>query len=753
MGSTCSAAASPARTPEASASAVVAESSSPDVASRKVPLIEDKYFNLALEAAPCGMLMIDTGGIIRLVNHRAAIMFGYSREELLGQVMEMLLPVSMRGRHPCLRARFFRDPAVRTFAHAPILNGCRRDGSEFPVEMALNPVYDGDEVLALAAISDITAKIALERRFGLALDAAAAALLFVGHDITIENANAFAAKMFDYSKFDMRGMHLGTVLDLDAQGLEALITGAGNGAPAVELAAFRKDRSVLSVEVVVTRLDPETVIIAVTDCTERRAQEALRRERDAAALMALNSADLLATMSHEIRTPLTGLIGALELIGDTNAGTATLVPTERTDGCAFACGSPRAPDDGTLLGIARHCAVTLLGTINDILAYAKLESGVEKAATVLCDPRDIVRDVRGVLETQLTAMGIEWEESIDPGVPRLVLLDEAKFRRVLLNLASNAVKFTRKGSVSVSLSVRSCSSASTSSFTSPSTSIKINNNTGTITSAAPTAVSPPTALRDPPLPPPSTSPRAPIHLRTATGDAPGSPALLLTLTVADTGVGIPAAVLPKLFRPFVQGDRTTTREFGGTGLGLAICKRLVEAMGGDIAVESCVGVGSTFTVRVRAGIGVCERPPVAGEAAQSRELATLKSQPPPLPAGVKVLLADDDGIARRVVTALLNRLGCVVVPAANGREAVAAVSRDTTIQCMLLDCEMPVMDGFQATAELRRQSCTLPIAAMTANALVGDRERCLGCGMNDYISKPVTLDTLRHVLQRLIVPG
>ncbi|MCK6446518.1 MAG: ATP-binding protein [Planctomycetes bacterium] len=211
--------------------------------------------------------------------------------------------------------------------------------------------------------------------------------------------------------------------------------------------------------------------------------------------------------------------------------------------------------------------------------------------------------------------------------------------------------------------------------------------------------------------------------------------------VDDTGIGIPPEVAKKLFEPFVQADSSTTRRFGGSGLGLAICRHLVRLMGGEIDLTSTVGRGACF--RFLAHL------PVADDV---RSLAQTGVQPLVAAAlGLRVLVVDDNPVNRVIAVRMLERLGCVAVAVDDGHSAIAAAAGGGW-DAILMDCSMPVIDGFEATAAIRAldgPAAHVRIAAMTAHAFAGDRERCLQSGMDGYISKPMQLADLRRVLSEL----
>jgi CheY-like chemotaxis protein len=223
----------------------------------------------------------------------------------------------------------------------------------------------------------------------------------------------------------------------------------------------------------------------------------------------------------------------------------------------------------------------------------------------------------------------------------------------------------------------------------------------------------------------------------------GSERALLRFAVVDTGIGVAEDARQRLFEPFSQADSSTTRRYGGTGLGLAICKRLVEAMGGTIGAESEPGQGSTFwfTIPLREAAATPAPPPVASGPEPTAPIRPLR-----------VLVAEDNRVNQMVIVRLLEKVGHRVDVAANGHETLSALAL-ASYDLVLMDCQMPEMDGFEATRAIReaeRATGThIPIVALTANALEGDRERCLAVGMDDYLAKPITPRALTAALARV----
>ena len=315
----------------------------------------------------------------------------------------------------------------------------------------------------------------------------------------------------------------------------------------------------------------------------------------------------------------------------------------------------------------------MLALINDVLSLSKIEAGKMTLESIDVVPAGLCADVVAVLADEAAAKGLSLQANCD-NLPPGLRGDPTRIRQALLNYASNAVKFTAHGHVSVGC-------------------------------------------------------------RLLTDDADG---LLLRFEVADTGPGIPAEVLDTLFSPFVQADSSTTRNHGGSGLGLVITRRIAQLMGGDAGAESTPGVGSRFWFTARLARSLTNDAAGAPDQGDSPE-ALLRHHF----AGRMVLVVDDNPINRDVVVELLEDLLLSVDVAGDG-EASLEVLAQTPYDLVLMDVQMPVMDGLEATRRLRRQPMLagLPVIAMTANAFEEDRKACLEAGMNDYLAKPVQPEAL-----------
>jgi signal transduction histidine kinase/CheY-like chemotaxis protein len=335
-------------------------------------------------------------------------------------------------------------------------------------------------------------------------------------------------------------------------------------------------------------------------------------------------------------------------------------------------------------------AENLLVIINDILDFSKVEAGRLQVEEVAYDLNLALHEVLDLLTAPAQKKGLELTLDIAADVPRRLIGDCGRVRQVLLNLVNNALKFTQQGSVRV-------------------------------------------------------------DVRMDANGAPMSDQHYMLIAVTDTGIGVPADRQHLLFQRFSQADSSMTRRYGGTGLGLAICKGLVELMGGEVGVRSREGEGSTFWFRlpVRAAPAIeIESPPASAGEGQGGSTSSA-------PVARRALLAEDNAVNAKLAVRLLERLGCRVDVASDGREAVRMV-QSIPFDIVFMDCQMPEMDGFEATKAIREWERTsridgppatrLKIVALTANAMQGDRERCLEAGMDDYITKPINRSDLARVL-------
>jgi signal transduction histidine kinase/HPt (histidine-containing phosphotransfer) domain-containing protein len=332
--------------------------------------------------------------------------------------------------------------------------------------------------------------------------------------------------------------------------------------------------------------------------------------------------------------------------------------------------------------VIRRQAEHLLTILNDILDLSKIEAGKLTIERMQVDPRQIVGDVVSLMRVQSAEKGLSLEATYASPIPETIHTDPTRLRQLLINLVGNAIKFTQSGSVKMILKL----------------------------------IQGPTVQQH-----------------------------RLEMAIVDTGIGLTPQQIQLLFRPFTQADNSTTRRFGGTGLGLTICRHLAQMLGGDITVQSQVGEGSQFIVTVDpgdlSGVRMLEED---HEVIKPRELT---DKPKPLPAlRGRVLLAEDGVHNQRAITYYLQKAGAEVAIAENGKVAcnmaIGALAEGNPFDVILMDMQMPEMDGYEATASLRQREYKGPIIALTAHAMSHDRERCIKAGCTDYVSKPIDRHTL-----------
>ncbi len=354
------------------------------------------------------------------------------------------------------------------------------------------------------------------------------------------------------------------------------------------------------------------------------------------------------------------------------------------------------PEQREMAATILHSSESLMSILNDILDFSKIEAGGMKIEHIAFDLRATVEDAIRLFTPRAQQKGLRLESRVAAGVPRTILGDPMRIRQVLINLVANAIKFTEKGAVVLEVA------------------------------------------------------RA--------GNPEQAPALLFR--VVDTGIGIPQEVQKTLFRAFTQADSGTTRKFGGTGLGLAISLRLVTLMGGSIGLESETGKGSMFWFIVPAPsveqapaelpVLTIKRPAVAEKSLAVGEGPAQVAAP-----ASRILIVEDNPVNQMVAVRALRTLGYEADVVSGGEAALDAV-RAQRFDLILMDCQMPGMDGYETAAEIRRQENgrdRTPIIAMTANSVEGDRERCVSAGMDDYLSKPFRIATMERTLHRWLRPA
>jgi signal transduction histidine kinase/ActR/RegA family two-component response regulator len=425
----------------------------------------------------------------------------------------------------------------------------------------------------------------------------------------------------------------------------------------------------------------------------------LTRARDAAELLARAKTQFLANISHEIRTPLTAVLGMTDLLAVTNLDS----------------------EQRTFVESIRNSSDSLLRIVDDLLDFSRVESGIFEVESIPFKLASFAEQTWLRFQAKAEAKQLEFSIDVGDDLPDTIHGDPVRLAQISDNLISNAVKFTAQGHVRVNFRL---------------------------------------------------NPRDPSQL---------------LLTVADTGIGIPPEKQELIFQPFVQEDASTTRRYGGTGLGLAIVKKLTKFMRGDVWLESRLGRGTTFFVAIPVHLDISNSAPQPLDESAKRAAATemaavetrqimeaetrldknarsttgasTSSQPtlrkPNDVHNLQVLLAEDNAVIRMLITQMLNKAGHEVIIAENGQQAVDNMSEN--IDLVLMDCQMPVVDGFEATRLIRQheQNCgkpRVPILALTAHAMAGFREKCIAQGMDDYLTKPLSQTDLLAIIAKTFSP-
>lgn len=389
-----------------------------------------------------------------------------------------------------------------------------------------------------------------------------------------------------------------------------------------------------------------------------RTQQLLEAKQEAEQANSAKSL-FLANMSHEIRTPLNAVLGLCYLLQKT-----ALTDLQRD-----------------YVKKADSSAQFLLGILNDILDFSKVEAGKLELESVNFDLDELLKSVGTIVSIQAQERGLALHIDENNAAGLTLVGDPLRLQQILMNLSSNAIKFTEKGMVTISVRMLEQSSAG----------------------------------------------------------------IRLLFSVRDTGTGLSREQAAHLFEAFQQADISTTRRYGGTGLGLVICRRLVQLMGGDIGVDSMLGQGSNFYFELTLPSAVVKKPLLPTRPIEEVQ-HTLR--------GRRVLLVEDNLLNQEVASAILRHEGVIVDVADNGRVAVEKIQTlgSHYYDIVLMDLQMPELDGFNATLQIRALSGTadLPILAMTADTLKEDRQRCIDVGMNDFVAKPIRIAQLFSILARWV---
>src|SRR6266487_4665217 len=644
-----------------------------------------------METALDAIVSIDQQSRIIEFNPAAEKIFGYKREEVLGQDMaKLLIPASLREQHYRGLAHYLQTGKGPLIGKRVEVTARRADGTEFPVDLALADIPLAGSPVFTAYIRDITerkqAMEALERAreeqaasarenarlyqeahsqrqyFEALMNNSPIAVVSTDVENKIVAYNQAFELLYGSPQTVLAGSKLAEVVSSPKYRAEASSYQARVQQGEVVRLVTRwrhRDLEVIGVPVRVAGRHVGILFLHI-DITERKqAMEAIEQARAAAEAANQAKSAFLAMMSHEIRTPMNAIVGM----------TGLLLDTELTSEQHEYAETVRASSD------------TLLTIINDILDFSKIEAGKLELEHQPFDLRECVESALDLVAARATEKGVDLAYLLDEQVPAAIYGDVTRLRQVLVNLLSNAVKFTEQGEVVISVEARRTDAVAT--------------------------------------PPEQDSDRLVFYD--------------LHFAVRDTGIGISEEGQARLFRSFSQVDASTTRRYGGTGLGLTISKRLAEQMGGTMWVESQPGIGTTFHFTIQA------------EAAPTGSRPYLDTSQPQL-AGKRVLIVDDNATNRSILTLQTQSWGMLPYAYATGQEALAQVQAGIPFDVAILDMQMPDMDGLMLAEQLRRSrnAQALPLVMLTS---LGRREiDTQGVEFAALLHKPIKPSQLYNVL-------
>jgi PAS domain S-box-containing protein len=759
-------------------------------------VLTDEVFRQLIDAAPDAMVVVSDDGWITLVNIQAENLFCYSRDELLGQPIEILIPERYRAGHVAQRNAFIEAPKLRPMGSGLELFGRRKDGSEFPVEISLSPLQVGDRKLVSSAIRDVTVRRRAEQKFRALLEAAPDAMVIVGPDGKIVLVNAQTERMFGYARVELVGSPIESLVPQRYQashvhrrnGYLRAPRARGMGSD-LELFGLRKDGSEFPVEISLSPIETEDGLLvssAIRDISERRKAEAaaklaserlmsavesfhgaltlfdaddrmilwnstsralfgvavsgpplgityeellaacfrqglfdaedseglrqrllryhqdpqgtvdvklatgrtlrltsrrtleggvistaidvsddveqeaaLRQARAEAEAASSAKSEFLSSMSHELRTPMNAILGFAQLLQRDKKTPLSAAQLEKV---------------GYVLQGGEH----LLRLIDDILDLSRIEAGRVMLSPEPVGVADVLEEVRQTLEPMAARANIQLRVHAGDERAAQVTADRTRFKQILLNFGSNAIKYGKRGGtaeIRVDCSVEG----------------------------------------------------------------------RVRLTVKDDGIGIPLEKQDKIFQPFQRAGQETG-PIEGTGIGLSITRRLAELMGGTVGFTSSPGAGSEFWVEL----------PLYKKRESKQPKAVGAPGPSPLAAeageAFRVVYIEDNPSNIAFMHAVMDELPRVQLTTVPNAEVGIELVREMRPDAVLMDINLPGMSGYEATKRLADwpETKSIPVIALTAAAMLGDKKRLAEAGFHRYLTKPVKVAELLEVLEQLL---